>query len=211
MDEMERLLEMRKYESALEANGYKMIAGVDEAGRGPLAGDVFAAAVILPYDYLPEGLNDSKKISEKKREKLYDEITKNAISYAIGRASANEIDEINILQATYEAMRRAVAGLSIVPDYVLIDGNPVTDMPFLHASIVKGDSLSLSIAAASIIAKVSRDRYMLEMDSIYPGYGFAVHKGYGTKAHKEAVWELGPCPIHRRSFLKKWYKETGDE
>ena len=211
MDEMERLLEMRKYESALEAHGYKMIAGVDEAGRGPLAGDVFAAAVILPYDYLPEGLNDSKKISEKKREKLYDEITKNAISYAIGRASANEIDEINILQATYEAMRRAVAGLSIVPDYVLIDGNPVTDMPFLHASIVKGDSLSLSIAAASIIAKVSRDRYMLEMDSIYPGYGFAVHKGYGTKAHKDAVWELGPCPIHRRSFLKKWYKETRDE
>lgn len=208
---MERLLEMRKYESALEANGYKMIAGVDEAGRGPLAGDVFAAAVILPYDYLPEGLNDSKKISEKKREKLYDEITKNAISYAIGRASANEIDEINILQATYEAMRRAVAGLSIVPDYVLIDGNPVTDMPFLHASIVKGDSLSLSIAAASIIAKVSRDRYMLEMDSIYPGYGFAVHKGYGTKAHKDAVWEFGPCPIHRRSFLKKWYKETEDE
>lgn len=211
MDEMERLLEMRKYESALEANCYKMIAGVDEAGRGPLAGDVFAAAVILPSDYLPEGLNDSKKISEKKREKLYDEITKNAISYAIGRASANEIDEINILQATYEAMRRAVAGLSIVPDYVLIDGNPVTDMPFLHASIVKGDSLSLSIAAASIIAKVSRDRYMLEMDSIYPGYGFAVHKGYGTKAHKDAVWELGPCPIHRRSFLKKWYKETEDE
>ncbi|MBQ7037004.1 MAG: ribonuclease HII [Clostridia bacterium] len=208
MDEIQRLLEMRKYESALIAHGYNIIAGVDEAGRGPLAGDVFAAAVILPEDFLPEGLNDSKKISEKKREKLFDEITKNAISYAVGRASADEIDNINILQATYEAMRRAVKGLRVKPDYVLIDGNPVTDMPFLHASIVKGDSLSLSIAAASIIAKVSRDRYMLEMDSIYPGYGFAVHKGYGTKAHKDAVWELGPCPIHRRSFLKKWYKES---
>ncbi len=208
MDEIQRLLEMRKYESALIAHGYNIIAGVDEAGRGPLAGDVFAAAVILPEDFLPEGLNDSKKISEKKREKLFDEITKNAISYAVGRASADEIDNINILQATYEAMRRAVKGLRVKPDYVLIDGNPVTDMPFLHTSIVKGDSLSLSIAAASIIAKVSRDRYMLEMDSIYPGYGFAVHKGYGTKAHKDAVWELGPCPIHRRSFLKKWYKES---
>ncbi len=206
MDEIQRLTEMRKYEDALMANGYPVIAGVDEAGRGPLAGDVFAAAVILPPDFLPEGLNDSKKISEKKREKLFDLITENAVAYAIGRASAEEIDDINILQATYEAMRRAVSGLSVVPDYVLIDGNPVRDMPFLHASIVKGDSLSLSIAAASVIAKVSRDRYMLEMDEQYPDYGFAVHKGYGTKAHKEAVWEKGPCPIHRQSFLKKWYK-----
>ncbi len=206
MDEMQRLKEMRKYETALEEHGYSLVAGVDEAGRGPLAGDVFAAAVILPSDYFPEGLNDSKKLSEKKREMLYDSITENAISYAVGRASAEEIDEINILQATYEAMRRAVAGLKLAPDYVLIDGNPVQNMPFSHASIVKGDSLSLSIAAASIIAKVSRDRYMLEMDKLYPGYGFAVHKGYGTKAHKDAVWKLGPCPIHRESFLKKWYR-----
>jgi len=207
MEEIQRLTEMRKYEDALMANGYQVVAGVDEAGRGPLAGDVFAAAVILPKDFLPEGLNDSKKISEKKREKLFDLITENAIAYSIGRANAEEIDAINILQATYQAMRRAVAGLSVSPDYVLIDGNPVQDMPFLHASIVKGDSLSLSIAAASIIAKVSRDRYMLEMDTLYPGYGFAVHKGYGTKAHKDAVWEKGPSPIHRKSFLKKWYGE----
>lgn len=205
MEEKERLFEMQKYERALLEHGYTCIAGVDEAGRGPLAGDVFAAAVILPMDFLPDGLNDSKKLSEKKREKLYDQITENALAYAIGRATAEEIDEINILQATYEAMRRAVAGLSIKPGYVLIDGNPVENMPFLHASIVKGDSLSLSIAAASIIAKVSRDRYMAEMDELYPGYGFSIHKGYGTKAHKDAVWEKGPCPIHRRSFLKKWY------
>ncbi len=205
MEERERLLEMRKYEDALQKHGYMQIAGVDEAGRGPLAGDVFAAAVILPSDFLPTGLNDSKKLSEKKRELLYDEITKNAIAYAVGRASAEEIDEINILQATYLAMRRAAEGLSVVPDYVLVDGNPIKGMPFPNASIVKGDSLSLSIAAASIVAKVSRDRYMLEMDAMYPGYGFAVHKGYGTKAHKDAVFENGPCPIHRRSFLKKWY------
>lgn len=205
MNEIERLTEMRKFENALCEHGFSSIAGVDEAGRGPLAGDVFAAAVILPKTYLPEGLNDSKKLSEKKREKLYDDICANAISISVGRATSEEIDEINILQATYLSMRRAVLGLSIKPDYVLIDGNPVSDMPFNHASIIKGDSLSLSIAAASIIAKVSRDRYMKEMDSIYPGYGFAVHKGYGTKAHKEAVWEKGPCPIHRRTFLKKWY------
>jgi len=205
MNELDRLKEMCKYEEALHMHGYSCIAGVDEAGRGPLAGDVFAAAVILPRDFLPIGLNDSKKISEKKREKLYDEIIENAVAYAIGRASAEEIDEINILQATYEAMRRAVAGLAVKPEYVLIDGNPVSNMPFLHASIVKGDNLSVSIAAASIIAKVTRDRYMLEMDALYPEYGFAAHKGYGTKVHKEAVWEHGPCPIHRKTFLKKWY------
>lgn len=205
MNEIERLTEMRKFEDALHAHGFSFIAGVDEAGRGPLAGDVFAAAVILPKTYLPEGLNDSKKLSEKKRERLYDDIYANAISISVGRATSEEIDEINILQATYLAMKRAVLGLTVKPEYVLIDGNPVSDMPFNHASIVKGDSLSLSIAAASIIAKVSRDRYMKEMDSIYPGYGFSVHKGYGTKGHKEAIWENGPCPIHRRTFLKKWY------
>ncbi len=205
MEELERLQVMRKYEDTLIRAGYTFIAGVDEAGRGPLAGDVFAAAVILPCDFMPDGLNDSKKLTEKKREKLYDIIVENAVSYAIGRADAAEIDEINILQATYAAMRRAVLGLSKVPDYVLIDGNPVQNMPFLNASIVKGDSLSLSIAAASVIAKVSRDRYMLEMDAKFPGYGFAVHKGYGTKAHKDAIWEKGPCPIHRKTFLKKWY------
>lgn len=208
MTELERLMEMRRYEDALMKNGYTFVAGVDEAGRGPLAGDVFAAAVILPADFFPEGLNDSKKISEKKREKLFDCITENAVSYAIGRATAEEIDEINILQATYLAMRRAAQGLSVVPDYVLIDGNPIQGMPFLNASIVKGDSLSLSIAAASIIAKVSRDRYMMEMDEKYPGYGFKVHKGYGTAAHKQAVWDNGPSPIHRKSFLKKWYGEV---
>lgn len=208
MEEMQRLEKMLEYERALQAGGYGRIAGVDEAGRGPLAGDVFAAAVILPDGFMPEGLNDSKKLSEKKREKLFDVITENAVSYAIGRATATEIDEINILQATYLAMRRAAEGLVVKPDYVLIDGNPVQGMPYLNASIVKGDSLSLSIAAASIIAKVARDRYMQEMDALYPGYGFSVHKGYGTKAHKEAVWEKGPCPIHRRSFLKKWYGGT---
>lgn len=211
MDEMQRLTEMRKYEAALVKLGFFSIAGVDEAGRGPLAGDVFAGAVILPHDFLPAGLNDSKKLSEKKREALFDCICENAVSFAIGRATAEEIDSINILNATHLAMRRAVEGLSVSPEYVLIDGNPVKGIPFPNASIVKGDSLSLSIAAASILAKVSRDRYMQEMEIKFPGYGFAAHKGYGTASHKNAIWEHGPCPIHRRTFLKKWYKENDFE
>ena len=211
MDEMQRLTEMRKYEAALVKLGFSSIAGVDEAGRGPLAGDVFAGAVILPHDFLPVGLNDSKKLSEKKREALFDCICENAVSFAIGRATAEEIDSINILNATHLAMRRAVEGLSMQPEYVLIDGNPVKGIPFPNASIVKGDSLSLSIAAASIIAKVSRDRYMLEMEEKFPEYGFAAHKGYGTAFHKNAIWEHGPCPIHRKTFLKKWYKENNFE
>ena len=188
--------------------GYTCIAGVDEAGRGPLAGDVYAAAVILPRDFRPAGLNDSKKLSEKKREALYDIICAHAVAYAIGTASAEEIDRINILRATHLAMYRAVQSLCVKPDYVLIDGNPVQGIPVPNRSIVKGDSRSLSIAAASILAKVSRDRYMQDLDKQYPQYGFAVHKGYGTKAHKEAVWQYGPSPEHRRSFLKKWYGDV---
>ncbi len=205
MEEKERLLHMTEFEEALFAEGYSLIAGVDEAGRGPLAGDVYAAAVILPRNFLPEGLNDSKKLSEKKREALYDVILENALAWAVGTASAEEIDTINILNATHLAMYRALSGLKIKPEFALIDGNPVKGISIPHNCIVKGDGRSLSIAAASVIAKVSRDRYMQKLDEMYPGYGFAIHKGYGTKAHKEAIFKKGPCEVHRKSFLKKWY------
>ncbi len=208
MDERQRLINMTIFEEELYKEGYCAIAGVDEAGRGPLAGDVYAAAVILPHGFLPEGLDDSKKLSEKKRDALYDRITQNAIAYAVGTATAEEIDTINILNATHLAMYRALMGLSVKADYALIDGNPVKGITLPHKCIVKGDSLSLSIAAASIIAKVSRDRYMVKLDELYPGYGFSTHKGYGTKAHKEAVFKKGPCPEHRKSFLKKWYGDA---
>lgn len=205
--EINRLQNMLTYEYALYSLGYENVAGIDEAGRGPLAGDVFAAAVIMPKGFMPEGLDDSKKLSEKKREALYEIITANAQAYAVGRATPAEIDEINILNATYLAMNRALNALSVTADYVLIDGNGIRGMETEHKCIIKGDSLSLSIAAASIIAKVSRDRYISKLDALYPRYGFASHKGYGTKAHTDAILEHGPCAIHRRSFLKKLYGE----
>ena len=183
--------------------GFKTVCGVDEAGRGPLAGPVYAAAVILPPDCEIEGLNDSKKLSEKKREQLFDEIIKKAVAYSIGTASEKEIDEINILQATFLAMRRAVGSLEVKPDIALIDGNQKPATGIDEVTVIKGDAKSMSIAAASILAKVSRDRFMLEMDKKYPEYEFSKHKGYGTKLHYEKLREYGACEIHRRSFLKK--------
>ena len=179
----------------------RVIAGTDEAGRGPLAGPVVAAACILPPDFLPEGLDDSKKLTGKKREKLFDIITESAITYCIASASPEEIDHYNILEASLLAMRRALAGLSVQPDLVLVDGCIDRGFPIPARAIVSGDALSPSIAAASILAKVTRDRMCLDMDAQYPQYGFAKHKGYPTPAHKLAVFEHGPCPYHRRSFL----------
>lgn len=194
------------YERACRDEGFTTVCGVDEAGRGPLAGPVCAAAVILPQDLEIEGLNDSKKLTEKRREALYDVIVREAVAYGIAFADEKEIDEINILQATFLAMRRAAEQLSVRPNIVLVDGNREPDLGDLTVkTIVKGDSLSANIAAASILAKVTRDRFMLEQDAIYPQYGFAVHKGYGTKAHYAALTQYGACPIHRRSFLKKFY------
>ena len=194
------------YEHTAQEQGYALICGVDEAGRGPLAGPVCAAAVILPPDLEIEGLNDSKKLTEKKRDALYDIITEKALAYGIAMATEQEIDEINILQATFLAMKRAVEQLSLRPSFVLVDGNREPDLGDLPLkTIVKGDSLSANIAAASILAKVTRDRYMVEMDARYPQYGFAVHKGYGTQKHYEALRQYDACPIHRRSFLKKFY------
>lgn len=192
-----------EYERAAAANGYTAICGIDEAGRGPLAGPVFAAAVILPEGLEIEGLDDSKKLTEKKREALFDVIKEKAISWHIAFATEQEIDEINILQATYLAMRRACEGLSVPADYALVDGNRMPPLAINGETIVKGDHLSKSIAAASILAKVSRDRVMLELDKLYPEYQFAKHKGYGTKVHRELLLEHGPCAVHRRSFLKK--------
>lgn len=186
---------------ALDA-GFTVVCGTDEAGRGPLAGPVCAAAVILPQGLVIDGLNDSKKISEKKREKLFDIICKEAVSYGIAFATAEEIDEINILNASQLAMRRAVAMLSPKPDFVLVDGNIARDFEMTAKPIIKGDALSMSIAAASILAKVTRDRYCLEMDAAYPEYHFAAHKGYPTKEHMDLVRALGPCPLHRKTFLK---------
>ena len=168
-----------------------------------MAGPVFAAAVILPADASIEGLNDSKKLSEKKREQLFDVIRETAVSYSIAFATEQEIDEINILQATFLAMRRACDGLSVPPDYALVDGNRMPPLEVAAETVVKGDACSASIAAASILAKVSRDRLMVELDQLYPIYQFAKHKGYGTKLHTELLRQYGPCPIHRRSFLKK--------
>ncbi|MEK9712060.1 MAG: ribonuclease HII [Thalassolituus sp.] len=174
--------------------------GVDEAGAGPLCGDVVAAAVILDPDNMVEGLTDSKKLSEKKRERLYDEIREKALDYCIASASVEEIDTINILNARMLAMSRAVAGLSIPCDHALIDGNRLPELEIPADAIIKGDLLVACISAASVLAKVYRDRDMLRLDEEYPGYGFAKHKGYGTKAHLEALRELGPCPVHRRSY-----------
>ena len=190
------------YEREAFAEGYQTVCGVDEAGRGPLAGPVCAAAVILPAGLVIDGLNDSKKLTDKKRRELYDVITQNAVSYGIAMASEREIDEINILQATFLAMQRAIDKLDVRPDLALIDGNRAKDFGLPVRTIVKGDSLS-----ASILAKVTRDRLMEELDETYPQYGFAVHKGYGTKRHYEALREYGPCGIHRQTFLKKFYEK----
>lgn len=192
------------YEKEAYAKGYKFVCGVDEAGRGPLAGPVCAAAVILPEGIEIFGLNDSKKLSEKKREGLFPIITEKAIAYSVAFATVEEIEENNILGATFIAMNRAVERLSVPADYALIDGNRAPKgCPIPVSTIVKGDSLSMSIAAASVLAKVSRDRLMLEMDIKYPQYNFKKHKGYGTAEHMEAIRTFGPCPLHRRSFLKK--------
>ena len=200
--------ELWNFEHAAMEEGFSLICGVDEAGRGPLAGPVCAAAVILPPDLELEGLNDSKKLSEKRREALYPMICEQALAYGIAFASEQEIDELNILQATFLAMRRAVGQLGLKPDLALVDGNREPDFGDIPVrTIIKGDSRSANIAAASILAKVTRDRFMLEQDAQYPQYGFAVHKGYGTQKHYAALREFGPCPIHRRSFLKKFYGE----
>ena len=185
--------------------GFRVICGVDEAGRGPLAGPVCAAAVILPAHIEIPGLNDSKKLTDKRRRELYPIIKEQAIAYGIGFASHEEIDEINILQATYLAMERALAQLSVKPDLALIDGNRAKDFGLPVKTVVHGDSLSASIAAASVLAKVTRDDLMLQQDQLYPQYGFAIHKGYGTKAHYEALRTCGPSPVHRMTFLKKFY------
>lgn len=192
-----------EYERNAAQQGYTAVCGIDEAGRGPLAGPVYAAAVILPDGLEVPGLNDSKKLTEKKREALFDEICQKAVAYGIGCASEQEIDEINILQATYLAMRRAVEQLSVPADYALVDGNRMPPLAIPGETVVKGDAKSASIAAASILAKVSRDRVMLLMDPVYPQYQFAKHKGYGTKVHREALLTYGPCPIHRKTFLTK--------
>lgn len=200
-------IDMWEIENRHFAEGFHLICGVDEAGRGPLAGPVCAAAVILPANLEIPGLTDSKKLSDKRRRELYPVIIEQAVAYGIGFASHEEIDQINILQATFLAMERAIAQLNVKPDLALIDGNRQKDFGLPVKTVVKGDSLSASIAAASVLAKVTRDDVMLEMAQQYPGYGFEIHKGYGTKAHYEALRNIGASPIHRMTFLKKFYGE----
>ena len=200
----QRLVEMKKYEDALHAQGIQYVAGVDEVGRGPLAGPVVTAAVILPADFDVLGVDDSKKLSEKKREELFDIIKEKAICYSIGMNDEKRIDEINILEATKEAMGKAIKSLEIQPEHILIDALTLKDVDIPQTGIVKGDATSVSIAAASILAKVTRDRMMVEYESAYPGYGFAQNKGYGTKAHYEDLDKNGITPIHIRSFLVKY-------
>lgn len=201
--ELERLEGMKQFEKKYA--DYIAICGIDEAGRGPLAGPVVAGAVILPKDCSILYLNDSKQVSASRREELFNEIQEKAVACAVGIVSPQRIDEINILQATYEAMHQAVEGLKVVPDLLLVDAVTIPAMPMKQVGIVKGDAKSVSIAAASILAKVTRDRMMVEYDSLYPEYGFAKHKGYGSKMHIEAIQEYGPCPIHRRTFIKNFY------
>ena len=193
-----------EFDEQLRAQGARLLCGVDEAGRGPLAGPVYAAAVVFDPDNIPQGLNDSKKLTEKKREALFDQICEQALSFGIATATVEEIEQYNILQATFLAMRRAVEQLTVTPNLVLIDGNRIPEgLPSPAQFVIKGDALSASIAAASILAKVSRDRFMLELDKQYPQYEFSKHKGYGTALHYERLAEHGISPIHRRSFLKK--------
>ncbi len=189
-------------EAELHAKGYSLVCGVDEAGRGPLCGPVFAAACILPEGLYIEGLNDSKKLTEKKREKLFDIIKSEAVAYCIASAGVEEINELNILEADLLAMRRAIDGLSVKAGFALIDGNIARDFQIPAAAIVKGDATSMSIAAASVLAKVARDRICLELDRDYPEYGIAKHKGYGTKDHMDALRKYGPSPIHRTKFVR---------
>jgi len=191
-----------EFERNAVANGYSMVCGIDEAGRGPLAGPVFAAAVILPDGCEIPGLNDSKKLTAKKREALFDVILEKAVATGVASASEREIDDLNILNATFLAMKRAVEELAVSPDYALVDGNRKPGLGIPEETVVKGDSRSMSIAAASILAKVSRDRYMLEMAKLYPEYQFEKHKGYGTKLHYEMIGQYGVSEIHRKSFLK---------
>ena len=202
--EMERLQQMAVFEHELQNAGFHAIAGIDEVGRGPLAGPVVSAAVILPEDYYPIGINDSKKVSEKKREALFEDILKHATAYGFGIIDKDEIDRINILNATKASMKMAVTALKTAPDYLLIDAVKLEDISIPQKNIVKGDSLSISIAAASIIAKVTRDRMMCDYDSRYPEYGFAKHKGYGTKQHIDAIKKYGISPIHRLTYVKNF-------
>ena len=203
--EIDRLKNLKKDEENLYSNKVKYICGIDEAGRGPLAGPVVVGAVILPADSLIEGVNDSKKISEKKRERVFEEIVNTAISYSTGIVDQKTIDEINILNATKLAVKKAIESLEIKPDLILVDAlTNIETFGIPYKSIIKGDAKEYSIAAASIIAKVTRDRMMLEWDKVFPEYGFAKHKGYGTAAHISAIKEYGLCPIHRRSFTKNF-------
>ena len=205
--EEERLKELKKDEEKLHSNGVKLIAGIDEAGRGPLAGPVVVGIAIMPENSMIEGVNDSKKVSEKKREKLYDLITQEAIAWNVGIADQNEIDEINILNATKLALTRAIDGLKIKPDLILVDAlTNINTLGIPYKSIIKGDAKEYLIAAASILAKVTRDRMMREYDEIYPQYGFSGHKGYGTAKHIAAIKEYGPCILHRKSFIKNFIK-----
>ena len=192
--------EIQQFEQALRQQGYQRIAGIDEAGRGALAGPVVAAAVILPINCQISGVTDSKQLTPKKRAELFDEIHRIAVAVGVGRVDNEEIDRINILQATMGAMAQAIAQITPAPDYVLVDGTHLPEIPLSAKAIPKGDTLVQSIAAASIIAKVTRDRLMIEFNETYPGYGFQSHKGYGTLLHRQAIAQLGPCPIHRRSF-----------
>ncbi len=191
------------FENEAYAGGYKYVCGVDEAGRGPLAGPVFAAAVILPRDYVIDGVNDSKKLTEKKREQLYSKIKEQSLAYCVASASVDEIDEINILNATFLAMTRAVSGLQVKADFALVDGNRLPGLEIDAKAVVKGDALSESIAAASILAKVERDHFMLNLANEYPNYAFEKHKGYGTKLHIEMIKKYGSSNVHRKTFLKK--------
>ena len=191
-----------EYEKQAIAEGFKCVCGIDEAGRGPLAGPVVAAAVILPKGMVIPYVNDSKKLTERRRELLYPEIMEKALAVGVGIVSPERIDEINILQATYEAMRQALSQLPVRPDVLLNDAVRIPGVDIPQVPIVKGDAKSISIACASVIAKVTRDRMMVEYDQLYPEYGFAGHKGYGSAAHMEALRQIGPCPIHRRTFIK---------
>lgn len=208
-EEILRVKSMWTRENELIKSGYKLICGVDEAGRGPLAGPVFAAAVILPEGEIIEGINDSKKLTPKRREELYDIICEKAVAWASASANEKVIDDINILNATFLAMKNAVEKLSRKPSFVLVDGNRLPDISIPSEAVVKGDSKSINIAAASIIAKVERDRYITEMAKLYPEYGFDKHKGYGTKAHTDAILKYGPSPIHRKTFLKNILSDKG--
>ena len=204
---MRNVEEMLEYENQYLAKGYKFIAGVDEVGRGPLAGPVATAAVIMDLEHLVEGVDDSKKLSEKKREQLYDEILSHAISYKISYKSPEEIDRFNILEATKMCMADSVNGLIVKPDVVLVDALKLEGVDAEQCAIIKGDAKSYTIACASIIAKVARDRLMVELDSKYPEYNFKKHKGYGTAEHIKAIKEIGSCPIHRKSFIKNFVSE----